>query len=104
MVENAKEHPDFIIWTYTKQYFIVNKYVKEHGGSIAAAIPSNLSIMFSEWKGLDCLNPYGFPTFTCVLKGEQWPSNTHKCPGNCKICLDTKTGCPYGQSSAVDEH
>ena len=37
MVENARRHPDFIIWTYTKRYHFVNRYVAEHGGSIAAA-------------------------------------------------------------------
>ena len=27
MVENARLHPDFVIWTYTKNYAVVNQYV-----------------------------------------------------------------------------
>jgi len=104
MVENAKNNPDFIVWTYTKQYHIVNQYVKEHGGSIAEAIPSNISIMFSVWKGLHCDNPYGFSTFTCVLKGEVWPHKTYHCTGNCQACIDSGHGCPHQESSAVAEH
>ena len=84
MVDNARRHPDFIIWTYTKRYAFVNRYVAEHGGSIEAAIPANLSIMFSVWEGLECVNPYGFATFECVLTGHAWPAGVHHCPGNWK--------------------
>ena len=31
MVENARKHPDFIIWTYTKHYAIVNQYCETFG-------------------------------------------------------------------------
>lgn len=104
MVEVARLHPDWRFWTYTKQYDIVNRYVFEHGGSIDAAIPGNLSIMFSVWDGLDCINPYEFATFECVLDGNKWPDGVHHCPGNCDVCLETGTGCPFRQSSAVGQH
>lgn len=104
MIDNARNHPDFVIWTYTKQYSLVNRYVAEHGGSIEAAIPANLSIMFSVWEGLECENPYGFATFTCVLNGHEWPQGVHKCDGACHRCLEGRYGCPFRMSSAVAEH
>ena len=104
MVENAKNHPDFIIWTYTKQYGLVNRYIKEHGGNITSAIPDNMSIMYSVWNGLECDNPYGFATFECVLDGHEWPEGVHRCNGACKDCIVGKTGCPYRKSSAVAQH
>ena len=57
MVEIAKEQPDFTFWTYTKNYGIVNLYVQKCG---RAAIPENLTIMFSEWDGMKLVNPYNF--------------------------------------------
>ena len=104
MVELARNNPDWIFWGYTKQYLIVNEYVRTHGGSIAAAIPSNLSIMFSEWKGLDCLNPYGFATFTCVMDGDDVPDDVYYCPGNCEQCIEDGRGCPFQESSAIKQH
>jgi len=106
MIENARNHPDFIIWTYTKQYDIVNDYVRAHGGTIKAAIPDNLSIMFSVWKGLYCDNPYGFATFTCVdiASGETFEDGVHHCNGACKDCITGKTGCPFRKSSATKLH
>ena len=104
IVDNARRHPDFVIWTYTKRYEIINEYVRTHGGSIAKALPDNLSIMFSVWDGLECVNPYGFATFECVLDGHEWPAGIHHCPGNCDICLQSGTGCPARQSSAVGQH
>ena len=104
MIENARKHPDFVIWTYTKQYHIVNDYVRSHGGNIESAIPSNLSIMYSVWDGLTCDNPYGFATFECVLDGHEWPIGVHKCNGACHECVEHQTGCPYRINSAVAEH
>lgn len=109
MVRIARNHPDWIFWTYTKQYALVNQYVKTHGGSKETSIPSNLSIMFSVWNGLQLFNPYDFATFVCVMKNDPEPvkaekRNCHKCPGNCDICKAEHTGCPYHVSSWVDEH
>lgn len=104
MVDVARRFPDWRFWTYTKQYEIVNRYIAEHGGSIGEALPENLSIMFSVWADLECINPYGFATFECVLDGHEWPDGITECPGNCEICLDGGTGCPWRKSSAVHEH
>lgn len=107
MVAIAKEFPEFIFWTYTKNYSIVNSFCDEFGRD---AIPGNLSIMFSEWDGLKMDNPYNFPVFACKLKAgnknrtEESFQSMHKCPGNCDICKATKRGCPYGESTYADEH
>ena len=108
MVRIARNHPDFIFWTYTKNYAVVNEYVKNHGGP--DCIPENLSIMFSEWDGMKCDNPYKFPEFTVRLKagnknhGPEYFERIYTCPGNCEICLAARRGCPYRETSKVDEH
>ena len=100
MVENARRHPDFVIWTYTKNYKVVNQYVAEHGRD---AIPANLSIMFSEWRGMPMDNPYGFPVFSVVFKDEEKPRGFY-CPGNCDICKASGRGCVVGESVYCMEH
>lgn len=101
----ARMFPDFKFWTYTKMYDIVNEYVRTHGGYRAIAIPSNLSIMFSEWSGVEMPNPYGFPTFSCRLASEHDKVMTgYHCTGNCDVCKAHNCGCVVGQSSWIDEH
>lgn len=110
MVKIAREFPDFVFWTYTKMYGIVNMYVKSHGGNRETAIPENLKIMFSEWDGTRMYNPYNFPFFTCKLKDgnknhkPEFFSTLYKCPGNCDICRDNGRGCIVGESTYADEH
>lgn len=107
MVENARKHPDFTIWTYTKQYEIVNQYCDMYGRD---AIPANFSIMFSKWDGVPMINPYNFPVFACKLASgnvdtsEDWFVNTFKCPGNCDICKACHRGCVAGESAWCNEH
>lgn len=107
MVEIAARHEDFIFWTYTKNYKIVNDFVAAHG---ADAIPANFHIMFSEWDGMPLVNPYNFPIFTCKLKdGNQnhkpeFFNSLFKCPGNCDICKAAGRGCIGGENTYCDEH
>ena len=103
MIEIARRHPDFIFWTYTKNYAVVNAYVQNHGGSIAAAIPSNLSVMFSEWRGMDMVNPFGFPEFRVVFKDEVEPAGFY-CPGNCDVCKAAHRGCLASETTYCREH
>lgn len=105
MIENARKHPDFKVWTYTKQYDIVNAYVAGHGGDRHVAIPSNMVIMYSEWRGLPMVNPYGFPEFRVIFNGENVPSDcTWICPGNCDICKAQNRGCIAGETTYAREH
>lgn len=104
MVNIAREFPDFVFWTYTKMYELVNEYVAEHGGSREAAIPSNLIIMFSEWRGMPMNNPYGFPEFRVVFKDDTIKPVGYYCPGNCDICKKTGRGCIGGETTYCHEH
>ena len=105
MIKTAKMFPDWVIWTYTKEYDLVNNYVSRNGGTRKKAIPQNLTIMFSEWKGLKMDNPYNFPVFRCVFRGiEKPPKGWHKCSGNCDDCKKNKTGCVVGKNSWTYDH
>lgn len=108
MVAIARNHPDFKIWTYTKNYKTVNTYCEKYGKE---SIPTNFVIMFSEWDGMQLVNPFNFPIFTCKLKaGNKNRSvdsfkSMHKCPGNCDICKAGKGhGCIIGENTYCDEH
>lgn len=100
MVENARRHPDFIIWTYTKQYHLVNAYIAEFG-----PLPANFTVMFSEWRGLPMDNPTGAPEFRVIFKGEATPADaTWICPGNCDVCKACHRGCIAGETTYAHEH
>lgn len=105
MVEIARRHSDFIFWTYTKMYAIVNAYCDKYGKN---SIPENLHIMFSKWDGLKMDNPYNFPVFACRMKDgnkdEMNWSEMYKCPGNCDICKKLSRGCLAGENTFADEH
>lgn len=100
MIGIAKRNPKWTFWTYTKMYRIVNRWCKLHGKE---NIPSNLHIMFSEWRGVPMDNPYGFPEFRVVFKGEEEPKG-HYCPGNCDVCKKAKRGCVVGETTYCREH
>ena len=108
MVRIAIKFPYFTFWTYTKQYNIVNKWIKENG-----MLPDNLCVMFSAWKTKDengniitvpFPNPYGMPVFTVRFAEEAEPENMFKCPGNCNICKAAKTGCIGRQDTYANAH
>ncbi len=99
MVEIAKNHKDFVFWTYTKQYDIVNTYCDRYGKQ---SIPSNFSIMFSQWDGIEIVNPYGFAEFRVV--DDIKTAKGFICPGNCEFCLKNRCGCPYQQTVTNEKH
>lgn len=100
MVEIARRHPDFKFWTYTKNYAVVNRWVDENG---RGALPANLSVMFSEWRGMPMDNPHGFPEFRVVFKDETPPAGFY-CPGNCDVCKEINRGCIAGETTYCNEH
>ena len=101
MVKIARMFPDFTMWTYTKAYHIVNKWCELYGKE---NIPSNLSIMFSEWKGMKMVNPFGFPEFRVVMKEDKKPENVKWCNGNCENCIKTHSHCVKGETVYCNEH
>lgn len=101
MVEIAKRHSDFVFWTYTKQYSIVNAYCEKFGKS---AIPSNLSVMFSRWDGLEMVNPFHFGEFSVYETEADRPNDRYICPGNCDICKANRRGCIANENTANKLH
>lgn len=101
MVEIARNHPDFVFWTYTKMYNIVNEYCDRYGKD---SIPSNFSVMFSEWKGMELVNPYHFGEFRALYENESIPENTYYCPGNCDICKAARRGCIANENTCIYIH
>lgn len=101
MCEVARKHPDFRMWTYTKNYTAVNAYCSKYGRS---AVPENLSVMFSKWEGLAMDNPYHFPVFAVVMKGQDKPHNVKWCCGNCNECIRNCSHCVKGEDVYCMEH
>lgn len=99
MVKNARKHSDFIVWTYTKNYKVVNEWIERNG-----ELPDNLHVMFSEWRGLAMDNPHGMPEFRVVFKTDTVKPVGHYCPGNCDVCKATKRGCIAGETTYCNEH
>ena len=87
MVETAKRNPHCQVLAFTKQFDIVNRWIDYNG-----ALPENLHIIFSEWRGLDVPNPHNLPTSRPVWKGELVPSGIW-CGGLCSECACTNSGC-----------
>lgn len=103
MVEIARDFPDWKFWTYTKNYAIVNQWINNHGKS-RSAIPRNLTVMFSEWKGMEMINPYGLPEFRVIFAGESAPDGARICPGNCEHCIEHNCNCVRGETVYCHEH
>ena len=87
MIAIAKRHSDFTFWTYTKNYKVVNAYCKKYGKD---SIPTNLSIMFAE--------------FRFVPKATENKPNGFYCLGNCDLCKAKKLGCIGHHTTYVLEH
>ena len=102
MIAIARDFPDFVFWTYTKNYVAVNQYCRENGNT-RECIPANLHIMFSEWRGMPMDNPYEFPEFRVVFKDEEEPKGFY-CPGNSDVCKKAKRGCLVGETTYCREH
>lgn len=102
MVNIAREYPNFRFWTYTKNYAVVNAWCDDHGGK--AAVPANLSIMFSEWRGMPMNNPYHFGEFSVVFNDDPVKPVGHYCPGNCDICKAAGRGCLVNETTYCKEH
>ena len=105
MIYNARRHPDFVIWTYTKNYKVVNAWIDANGRD---AIPANMHIMFSKWDGMPMDNPHNMPVFACRMKDGNkdamaWDT-MWKCPGNCDVCKAAGRGCIVGECTYCDEH
>ena len=82
-------------------YNIVNEYCDRYGKE---SIPANLSVMFSEWRGMPMVNPYHFGEFRALYANEEIPENTYYCPGNCDICKANSRGCISNENTCIYIH
>ena len=97
----AKERPDFLVWTYTKNHRAVNEYMTANGGKL----PGNLVIMFSRVNANEIENPYNLPEFNVVTDDEDGKEiDADYCGGDCVKCRAEGKGCTAGKSSNVKEH
>ena len=77
MIETARAIPSTNFLAFTKQFHIVNDYLRNRG-----TIPENLKIIFSNWDAWKCENPFSLPECEIILKGSE-PRDAWKiCGGN----------------------
>ena len=104
MVKTARDLPGTNFLAFTKQYHIVNQYINTFG---AAAIPSNLKVIFSNWGEWKCENPHGLPECEIILKGSEPARDWKICGGNCTECACAGIGCwelKNGETIAIYQH
>ncbi len=102
MIDLARELPHTSFLAFTKQYHIVNNYLKYDG-----AIPENLKIIFSNWGEWKCENPHNLPTCEVILKGNEPGPEWKICGGNCTECACRGIGCwelKNGETIAIYQH
>lgn len=91
------------ILCFTKQYEIVNEYLREH------ELPSNLHLIFSAWKGLEMNNPFNLPEAHVLFRdGTTTAKDGAKfCSLNCYSCAIDNRNCwslKNGESILFREH
>ena len=102
MINLANELPGTMFLAFTKQYNIVNEWLKR-----GLEIPSNLKIIFSNWGAWKCENPYNLPECEIILKGSEPAPNWKICGGNCTECACRGIGCwelKQGETIAIYQH
>ena len=89
MVELTRKNKHCEVLCFTKQYDIVNNYLKHH------KLPKNLHLIFSAWKDLEMPNPYNLPEAHVMFRdGTTTASDGAKlCTGNCFECSIEKRNC-----------
>lgn len=85
----ARKHKKTKFLCFTKKYELVNEYLCKHKK------PSNLILVFSNWKEWKCDNPHNLPTAWVDFPGLDLdiPENTIKCSGFCGECVNTSSNC-----------
>ena len=112
MVKLADDNPHCEILCFTKKYELVNEYIApwaERLLPLEEILPSNLHLIFSGWKGLEMVNPYGLPEAHVLYRDGTTTAreDAHPCGGNCTECATTDSGCwvlKYGEQVVFHEH
>lgn len=103
MVDVANENKHCTFLAFTKNYKVVNDYLK------AFELPCNLKIIFSRWPGTPCDNPNHLPEAHVIFAEGTTTANeeTKPCSGNCSECAVTDSGCwtlKSGESVSFPAH
>lgn len=90
IVKVALDNPNVDFMMFTKQYEIVNDYIKLYA-NVNRAIPPNLKIIFSMWdRSWIVNNPNNFPTayvsFKDPSRNPTIPETAMECDGHCSTC------------------
>lgn len=102
MVKTAEEIPTTKFLAFTKQYQTVNDFITAGG-----VIPSNLTVIFSNWGAWKCDNPHGLPVCEVIFKGDAPADDWKICGGNCTDCACRGVGCwelKRGDVIAIYQH
>lgn len=102
MVDIAARNPFCQVLAFTKQYTIVNNWIRENG-----ALPENLKLIFSAWPGMNMENPHALPIANVIFKGQEPAAHWKICGGNCTECACQGVGCwqlKTGEHIAFYEH
>jgi hypothetical protein len=102
MVTLANATPNTKYLAFTKQFTIINEYLKT-----VKKLPDNLQIILSNWGEWKCDNPHNLPTCEIILKGNKPVDNWKICGGNCTECACRGVGCwelKQGETIAIYEH
>ena len=103
MFKVAIKFPEIKFLCFTKQYEIVNTYLKSHEK------PGNLILVLSNWGEFICPNPHNLPTAWVRFKFRPYnvPVNAMECNGNCGNCVSTEASCWHmqqGDAVVFDYH
>lgn len=103
IVELAHKYKHCEILCFTKQFDIVNEFLKHH------RLPKNLHLIFSAWKGMEMNNPHNLPEAHIFYKdGTTTAKDGAKyCSGNCSVCSVTNANCwslQKGEQIIFKEH
>ena len=106
IIDIAHRHADWTFWTYTKNYSAVNDAIDVVNArrGITRGVPANLSIMFSQWRGLEMDNKHGLPEFRVVFESDAVKPAGFYCPGNCDYCKKHCRGCIARETTYCNEH
>lgn len=90
LVKVVKKNSHCQVLAFTKQWDIVNKYIKYN-----KVLPDNLHIVFSGWVGLTIRNPYNLPEAHVIFKDGTTSARdgAKYCSGNCFECAINCGGC-----------
>lgn len=97
MILTALKCPWCTFLAFTKDFADVNTWIDENG-----ALPENMKIIFSDWRGLVMHNPHNLPISSPVWfdkagneieRGPHCTSAATWCPGDCSECAITNSGC-----------